>query len=147
MSRESSVEKQIRQAMEEGAFDDLPGKGKPIDLSENAFEDPDLRTAHRLLRNAGFAPPFIEERKDIDAEFERHRVTLGRAWNIYQRAQQSGQPHGEASWKRVLNEFREQMEALNKRIRLYNLKVPAAVFHRKIIDVNLELERVQKTSQ
>ncbi len=145
MSRESSVEKQIRKAMEEGAFDNLPGKGKPIDLSENAFEDPDLRTAHRLLRNAGFAPPFIEERKDIDREFESRRATLGRAWNLYQSAQQSGRPHGEALWKRALNEFREEMAALNKRIRLYNLKVPAAVFQRKIIDVDLELELVQKT--
>ena len=44
------------------------GKGEPIDLRENPFEDPDLRTAHRLLRNAGFAPAWIEERKDIDAE-------------------------------------------------------------------------------
>ena len=147
MSRESSVEQQIRKAMEEGAFDNLPGKGKPVDLSENAFEDPDLRTAHRLLRNAGFAPPFIEERKDIDAEFERGRANLGRAWNLYQRSQQPGQPRGEASWKRALNEFREQIAALNKRIRLYNLKVPAAVFQRKIIDADLELERVQKTSR
>jgi hypothetical protein len=98
------------------------------------------------LRNAGFAPPFIEERKDIDAGLERSRATLERAWNIYQRAQQSGQPHPEVSWKRALNEFREQTAALNKRIRIYNLKVPAAVFQRKVIDVDLELERVQKTS-
>ena len=27
--------KQIREAIEDGKFDNLPGKGKPLDLSEN----------------------------------------------------------------------------------------------------------------
>jgi DnaJ family protein C protein 28 len=140
---ESSIEKQIRKAMEEGAFDNLPGKGKPIDLSENPFEDPELRTVHRLLRNAGFAPAFIEERKDIDATLARERTTLARAWNLYQ---QASQRVSEASWQRAVNEFRELVSELNKRIRLHNLKVPAAGFHRTIIDVETEIERAQNTS-
>lgn len=141
---ESSIEKQIRKAMEEGAFDNLPGKGKPIDLSENPFEDPDLRTVHRLLRNAGFAPAFIEERKDIDAALERERTTLARAWNLLQQASHT---FGEASWQRALAEFRERVSELNQRIRLHNLKVPGAVFHRKIIDMAIEIDRAQHTSR
>jgi len=141
---ESSIEKQIRKAMEEGAFDNLPGKGKPIDLSENPFEDPDLRTVHRLLRNAGFAPAFIEERKDIDAALERERTTLSRAWNLLQQASHT---FSEASWQRALAEFRERVSELNQRIRLHNLKVPAAAFHRRIIDVEIEIERARKASQ
>ena len=73
---ESLIDQKIREAMEQGEFDDLPGKGEPIDLSENPFEDPDMRTAHRMLRNAGFAPAWIEERKDIDAEFEIARTQV-----------------------------------------------------------------------
>jgi len=140
MKHESSVEKQIREAMESGAFDNLPGKGKPLDLSENPFEDPDLRTAHRLLRNAGFAPPFIEERKAIDAELERGRVTLARAWQIYLKKGREGEP----VWQRVLAEFRDLAAELNKRIRVHNLKVPASAFHRTLIDFEVELARAQK---
>jgi len=140
MKHESSVEKQIREAMESGAFDNLPGKGKPLDLSENPFEDPDLRTAHRLLRNAGFAPPFIEERKAIDAELERGRVTLARAWQIYLKKGREGEP----VWQRVLAEFRDLAAELNKRIRVHNLKVPASAFHRRVIDFEVELARAQK---
>jgi DnaJ family protein C protein 28 len=139
---ESSIEKQIRKAMEEGAFDDLPGKGKPIDLSENPFEDPELRTVHRLLRNAGFAPPFIEERKDIDGTLARERTILARAWNLHQQASHS---FVAAAWTRAVNEFRERVSELNQRIRLHNLKVPSAGFHRKIIDVESEIERAQNT--
>jgi DnaJ homolog subfamily C member 28 len=73
---ESLSEKTLREAIENGEFDDLPGRGEPIDLRENPFEDPDLRTVHRLLRNAGFAPAWIEERKDIDAELARAKTKL-----------------------------------------------------------------------
>ena len=69
MSRlEKLVEKKIREAMEKGEFDNLPGKGKPIDLTENPFENPDLRMVHKLLKDAGFAPAFIEERKSIEVD-------------------------------------------------------------------------------
>jgi DnaJ family protein C protein 28 len=139
---ESSVEKQIREAMEAGKFDDLPGKGKPLDLSENPFEDPDVRTAHRLLRNAGFAPAFIEERKAIDAELQEARTELARAWKIYQQAKQDLLDQS-ALWARVQLEFRDRVFDLNARIRLHNIKVPAAVFHRKLVDVETELTCVQ----
>ncbi len=78
------VDQKIREAMEQGELDDLEGKGKPLDTSENPFEDPELRLAHRMLRNTGFAPAWIEERKDIDSEFENARRRLPRAWRVLQ---------------------------------------------------------------
>jgi DnaJ homolog subfamily C member 28 len=133
---ETLVEKKIREAMEKGEFDDLPGKGEPLDLAENPFEDPALRTVHRLLRNAGFAPAWIEARKDIDAELERAREILNRARRIY--GEQSGRPE----WDRVVKEFREKVANLNERIKVYNLKTPAMVFQRVLIDADAEIERV-----
>src|SRR6266850_2593039 len=97
---ETLVEKKIREAMEKGEFDNLPGKGEPIDLSENPFEDPAMRTVHRLLRNAGFAPAWIEERKDIDAELERLRATLLRAKSLYGQADLID----DARWQRAAKE-------------------------------------------
>ncbi len=120
--RESLIDKLIRESMERGEFDDLTGKGQPIDLSENPFEDPELRTVHRLLRNAGFAPAWLEERKDIDAEFERARATLVRA----------------------NQEFRQTVAEINRRVRIYNLKAPAVVFHRKTIDAEALIRELEK---
>ncbi len=86
---ESLTEKKLREAIENGEFDNLPGKGEPIDFKENPFEDPDLRVVHRLLRNAGFAPAWIEERKDIDAELEMARnkivASVGALWRKAER--------------------------------------------------------------
>jgi DnaJ homolog subfamily C member 28 len=139
--RESMAEKMLREAIEAGEFDNLPGKGKPIDLSENPFEDPDLRVVHKLLRDAGFAPAWIEERKDIDAEFGLARETLSRAWKLYNPAGRSPNP---ANWERNVQEFRGKVAELNRRIKIYNLKAPAAVFHRRVIDGDKVIEEIRE---
>ena len=136
---ESLTEKKIREAIEKGEFNDLPGKGEPLDLKENPFEDPDLRMVHRLLRNAGFAPAWIEERKDIDAELEKAQTKLSRAWELFGKG---GNDDANLAWERNLGEFREQVAELNQRIRIYNLKAPAAVFHRRHIDADKVIEAI-----
>ena len=134
---ESLTEKKLREAIERGEFDNLPGKGEPVDLRENPFEDPDLRVVHRLLRNAGFAPAWIEERKAIDAELELAGTKLTRAWALFG---DGGKTPAEHEWQRAVREFREKAAELNERIKLYNLKAPAAVFHRRIIAVEKAIE-------
>jgi DnaJ family protein C protein 28 len=137
---EPLIDRLIRESMERGEFENLQGSGEPIDLSENPFEAPEVRTAHRLLRNAGFAPAWIEERKDIDASFQRARDVLVRARKLYWRLE--GQDN--ANWKRAVREFRECVDELNQRIRLYNLKAPASNFHRTVIDVEQVLNDLVK---
>jgi len=137
---EPLVDRMIRESMERGEFENLQGNGQPIDLTENPFEAPETRTAHRLLRNAGFAPAWIEERKDIDATFRRAREVLRRARHLCCRASDEKNP----DWRRALKEFRDCVDELNQRIRLYNLKAPAAGFHRNIIDVDQVLDDVAR---
>jgi DnaJ family protein C protein 28 len=140
---ESLIDQKIREAMEQGQFDDLPGKGQPVDTSENPFEDPEMRLAHRMLRNAGFAPSWIEERKDIDSEFEIARNRLSRVWTVMQKALGTENERGaRARWKQALTLFQEQMRELNRRIVAWNLKVPAAAFQRKIIDAEREIDLI-----
>jgi len=136
---ESMAEKMLREAIEAGEFDNLPGKGERVDLRENPFEDPDLRVVHKLLRDAGFAPAWIEERKDIDAAFEASRRTLCRAWKIYR---PGGVSPNDAAWARNVAEFRDKTAELNSRIKIYNLKVPAAVFQRGLFEADKVIKDV-----
>lgn len=145
---ESLIDQKIREAMEQGEFDDLPGKGKPVDTSENPFEDPEMRPAHRVLRNAGFAPSWIEERKDIDSEFEIARKELSRVWMVRQNAM--GTEHERAArarWEKALAAFRERAAELNRRIATWNLKVPAAGFQIRLIDAEKEINEVESSGQ
>ncbi len=140
---ESLIDKKIREAIEQGEFDDLSGKGRPIDLSENPFEDPDWRLAHRMLRNAGFAPAWIEERKDIDNDLEAARTIMARAWLVKKNARGEHSRSAEARWRKALADFREKATELNRRIDLWNLKAPDVGFHRKRIAIDQEIQRIQ----
>lgn len=104
------AERKIREAMEEGAFENLEGAGKPLDLSENPFEDPSERMANRLLKNNGIAPAWIEEAKEIAAESRR----LGTREGVSQ------------------GDYQDRMAALNRRIAAFNLRVPAASLHKRL---------------
>lgn len=56
MSFDKLVEEKIREAMERGEFDNLPGKGKPLDLDAYFATPEDLRLSYSILKNAGIVP-------------------------------------------------------------------------------------------
>ena len=67
MSIEKFVEEQVRRAIEAGEFDNLPGKGRPLDLRAY-FETPeDLRMAYSILKGNNFVPEEVELLKEIQA--------------------------------------------------------------------------------
>ncbi len=123
--------------MERGEFDDLPGKGKPLDLSTDPLLDPMTAIVYRILRENGVSHPLIEARKDIEKEIEEARLALARAHSIYT------QTHSEADWRDAVQSFRERVNAINREIRLFNLKAPSPAFHGLVIDVDRELARVE----
>ena len=59
------VERKIWEALKKGEFDDLPGKGRPIDLQDDSHIPEDLRLAYKILKNGDCLPPEIEEKKQI----------------------------------------------------------------------------------
>jgi len=59
------VEEKIRAAQEAGAFDNLPGKGKPLELEDWSDVPEDLRISYHVLKNAGVLPPEAQLRKEI----------------------------------------------------------------------------------
>ena len=109
---ESIAERKIREAIEAGAFDNLPNQGKPIELDIDP--DPSLWMAHHLLRVNGFAPAWIEESKEIDAAVSRFRADLRIA---------RGRPQS-------MDELRRRAAEINRRILTYNLKSPTPQVHK-----------------
>jgi hypothetical protein len=145
---ESLVDKKIREAMERGEFDNLPGTGEPIDTFVNPFEDPEMRLAYRILRNAGFAPSWIEERKDIEAEFEIARRELARAATIRRNARGTeNEPAAQARWTQAVISFQTEGGELNKRIAAWNLKIPSAVFQKRMIEIEEEVRQIESRDE
>ena len=65
MNFDKVVESIIKEAMERGEFDNLPGKGKPIDLTAYFDTPEEVRATYALLKNAGMAPREVELLKEI----------------------------------------------------------------------------------
>jgi hypothetical protein len=62
---EKIVEDRIKKAQRRGEFDDLPGAGKRLELTDDRHIPEDLRLAYKILKNADFLPPEIELKKEI----------------------------------------------------------------------------------
>lgn len=65
MSFERIVEAAIQEAISRGEFDNLPGRGKPIDLTEYFNTPEDVRVAQAILKNAGMVPAELELLQEI----------------------------------------------------------------------------------
>lgn len=74
------VEQRIWHSMEEGQFENLQGKGKPLNLSTNPHADPAEDTLYRILSKNGCAPEWVELNKEIRTRISEWRSALKKAW-------------------------------------------------------------------
>lgn len=70
------VEKYIKEASARGEFEKLSGKGKPLVLDDDSAVPTELRVAYRILKNAGYLPPELQDRKEA-LELEHMLRCLG----------------------------------------------------------------------
>lgn len=59
------AEERIKQSIQKGDFEHLPGKGKPLELEEHSGVPEELRTGYKILKNAGIVPEEIQLKKDM----------------------------------------------------------------------------------
>jgi Domain of unknown function (DUF1992) len=59
------AENRIREAIEAGEFDNLKGKGQPLNLEDDSHIPPELRMAYKILKNANCLPLELEMRKEV----------------------------------------------------------------------------------
>ncbi|MBA4392576.1 MAG: DUF1992 domain-containing protein [Desulfobacca sp.] len=59
------AERKIQEAIRNGELDDLPGKGKPLQLDDDSHIPEELRLAYKILKNADCLPPEVELKKEI----------------------------------------------------------------------------------
>lgn len=57
------AERQIQKALEEGVFNNLSGMGKPLVIGDNSHIPAELRMAYKILKNSGYIPIELAQRK------------------------------------------------------------------------------------
>lgn len=59
------AEQRIEQARDRGELDNIPGAGKPLPLDDDTLVPPENRMAFRLLKNSGYLPQEVADRREI----------------------------------------------------------------------------------
>ncbi len=59
------IEQRIKEAQDQGAFDELPGRGRPLEIEDDSHIPEELRLAYKILKNADCLPPELELKKEI----------------------------------------------------------------------------------
>lgn len=76
MNFDKLVEAIIKEAQERGDFEDLPGRGKPIDLTAYFDTPEEIRMAYSVLKNAGMTSREVELLKEIAELRQVHAALL-----------------------------------------------------------------------
>lgn len=133
--RETLVERQIRTAIEEGSFDALPHQGSRLPLEDDSAAG-DRALAHRILRNAGVAPAWIEADKSVRALLDERARLLARA----PRMSDLARPRARAEMRRLV-------EAANRAILRVNIEAPTDRQQRRPLDLEAELARLERATR
>lgn len=123
---ERPIDKIIRDAQKAGAFDNLPGKGRPIQWEDESGVPEESRLANRLLKNNGFVPDWIEMGRQLDAEYQLLREELERT-----RDELAAGRLSQTAWELAARAAAEKIRSLNRRVIGYNLRAPHERFHKQ----------------
>ena len=132
---ESAVDQRFAQALADGLFDNLPGMGKPQRLDDDSLVPEDERTGFRLLKSNGFAPFWIEARKDIEQAGLELEQWFNHAHYRWPRLNQ----HDQAMLR---SEYRRKLEDLQRMILTYNLRLPPGIDHLANLRVEDEMRKL-----
>jgi DnaJ family protein C protein 28 len=137
------ISQRIEEAMAAGAFDNLSGKGRPVDAAPDPFTPAEMQMANSLLKNNELSPAWISERKEIFAAIATFRSRLAAAKATHDRALNSvkdaeKRAQLEAARQSQIERLRQEMVSLNRRIEIYNLTQP--ISYLEIYKLILETE-------
>lgn len=131
-SWESLVERQIREGMDAGAFDDLPFQGERLPLEDDSTAG-EWAMAHRVLHRAGAAPPWIEADKEARRLIAELEAMIERAPRI-----------SPLSSGRARTQAASLVEEVNRAIARVNAEAPTERQHRRLLDPITAAERLER---
>jgi hypothetical protein len=144
-------ERKIRDAQEEGAFDNLPGKGKPLNLDVDLRVPPELRTVYRLMREANVLPDWIQLDKEVRQRRERWQARMETfAVSLAAAHAELGPKPPRTACERLdgrrdafLEQAAKELREVNRMIDRLNLIVPTPAQQRLRLDLRERMEALE----
>lgn len=144
------IDEQIREAQEQGKFENLQGYGKPLNLDSNPYTG-DKTLGYNLLKSNGYAPPEIELANEISKELASAGTKLEKLRHEGQ-AMRARRVPPFPSEKRAFNaavekatiEYEQKLRELNRKILTLNLSAPSAM-HRPLLEVEKMVQQFRES--
>lgn len=129
------IDEIMAKAQADGLMDNLPGQGQPLKLDDDEMVPAEYRLGFRMLKSSGFAPPWIEARREIDEERARLSTWLEDARRRW--------PHLAPQARVALRvAYRRKLDDLQRLIVNFNLKAPPGVDHVEGLRLASELAKL-----
>lgn len=156
MQRESAarelrggVEQAIEEAQKRGDFDNLPGKGKPLNLGKNR-QAGENALAFDMLQNNDYTLPWIANRREMLESMQSFRASLLQAWQEYEAGRQEAidattRQAIEVRWQSEKARLAAELYELNKEISALNLTIPVERLEVFKLNWRKELARIGVT--
>jgi hypothetical protein len=136
----------IRSARARGDFDDLPGRGKPLEhdpLIDNPFIDRTEYFLNRIVQRNGAAPPWVIMQMEVDTETTSFRSRLNSAFDRISRTTTEKTSIMQKFEDLELRFFEKQVLHVNSRVRSYNVMCPSPV-RKQLLELDNEIEDMKK---
>jgi DnaJ family protein C protein 28 len=150
------AERRIQEGIEAGAFNNLEGEGKPLQIEDNPFVPKDMRAAFKVLENSGYAPDWMTVAQEIDADLAtlRRRADDHFAYLRSRLAQVGSDPYAvkrlrleverlKSQHRRAATQHSAAIVELNKKIAIFNQMVPIASLFRVPLSLEIEMEKYE----
>lgn len=141
------IEDLIEDGRQRGLFDDLEGKGQPLDLDKGKFEG-SMALANKLLKDNELRPPWLATRVEVQEKIEALRSDMQDTWRRYGTAfrQSVGEGHRGSltiAWDDACKRWEGEIQTINKLVDGYNLKRPNSSLEMFKLRLDYELERIE----
>ena len=148
MSLEDLIESRIREAVAEGAFDNLSGAGQPLRFRDEDALAGDNWLGFKVLENGGLLPEWLMLAKEIEADREALRRLDARHAEAVDLAMSSGDAPAHASSIRERRDaFESAARALRRKQDRFNHDAPSIRLERPAIWVEHHLARLDARVQ
>ena len=153
--RKANIDDALSKALNEGLLDNLPGAGKPLNLSEDSNIPSDQRLAYRILKANDMAPEWIEMGKVLNKKkrdlLTKIKKLVSTEQSMMAKAEIAPPQQRPALRQNAKDYFRVSKGKLsrakdeyNRMITDYNLKVPSGIEHRRYFSIEDEIKRIRE---
>lgn len=122
----------------EDSIRDHPGIGKPLKLNNDANIPKEMQMAYKILADNDMIPDWIATGKALEKKEQQIMQALKRSAQDYRSRRFA---NAVAVWESEVRKLRTQVKAFNDEVLSYNLKVPNGITHRRMLNLDLEIQR------